>query len=124
MATATPDMRYLFQLIGSSTVFERQMTVAEMLATKTDDGFYMVDGVKCERNFSAEQGGAAFGNDLWREFKSDGAGCHPTQAAAFQDWANQRGCGVKFDGKTGQAVFNSKRQRDQYLRLRGLVDKG
>lgn len=114
-------MIYIFQADQpGGEVFEKSMTVREMLRSKRGQR-YMVDGVACLRRFDLEHGGPA-GCDLWRDFRSDAAGCHPSQAKQFTEWARERGNGTTFDSQ-GRACFPDRKTRADYLRLRGLHDK-
>ena len=74
-------------------------------------------------------GGAVTGRDIPatraynKPLVSVGAGCHSSQVDEFRAHARGAGLtGVDFT-PTGEAVFSSRGQRREYLKLRGLVDR-
>jgi hypothetical protein len=58
-----------------------------------------------------------------RPLKSDGAGCHPTQAKEFNEQAKKDGfSGVRFS-EDGTCHFSTRGQRKKYLRKIGMLDR-
>tara|TARA_Y100000593_G_scaffold91963_1_gene182186 strand:- start:2079 stop:2447 length:369 start_codon:yes stop_codon:yes gene_type:complete len=104
-------------------LWEEFSTIAEM-ESKIDENFSFVDdnGVKWTRDFAVEMGVRKNGCAAW-PMKSDAAGVHPSQAQEAYETSRKMGIPTRFDPSTGQAIFESRGHRKQYLKAHGLHDR-
>lgn len=78
------------------------------------------------RDIAAEHQGSSYLNRKkgrqW-PMKSDAAGCHPADCAAWEADAASRGVPTEFERGTGRAVFRSREHRKRYCEARGIYDR-
>lgn len=55
--------------------------------------------------------------------KSDAAGIHTSQIDEMVKYGARRGVDLKYDRKTGQAIYDSQRHQDQCLKVLGMKNK-
>lgn len=62
-------------------------------------------------------------NAAWsRPLRSSAIAVNPKQAASFSEAAKAAGTGAYYDPKTGEAVFESRRARNEECKRRGVYD--
>lgn len=75
-----------------------------------------------ERDYLSEQGGRSFADV--GEVRSLAAGVVPSQAADAERQMHQRGIdGVRFDRRTGEAIFKDRHTKLRAIRAMGLHDR-
>lgn len=102
-----------------------------LLNEEDDDGNITVKGVLHVRDMDSEReagigvspkrvGNLAYNSAL----TSIGAGIHPSQVSEFRELARQQGIvGVDWCPKTGDAMFESRKARRDYLKMQGFHDR-
>ncbi|HPP02731.1 MAG TPA: hypothetical protein PLX83_19265 [bacterium] len=107
-------MRYVYRRTDTGELVELIMTVAEKEARERDGRIVLDGGVEAVRDYSAEHAGDIRYTE--RPIESDALGCHPSQAEEFEAEARKLGVPVRFDRRTGCALFESRRHRNQYIK--------
>lgn len=114
-------MKYYFSPVGedgrimSDQIIERDMPMSEA----TDE--IEIDGVMWRRNYGAEGKGTRC--TAWSTpLRSNACGVGLHQIDKFEKRNAKAGNNVRYDRTTGQAIFESRRQRAQFLKDTGQID--
>jgi hypothetical protein len=105
---------YCYKRTDNGEVVEVPMSLKELYTRQSVDGrIQLEDGVEGVRDYNAEHTlPSGPGKEIW----SDSLGVHPLQVDKAERESTEMGVPVKFDRNTGQAHFENRRHRNQYIR--------
>lgn len=117
-----PAYQYKCEKCGEEYI--RIFSIAELKKNlkcekQTDDG--ICNGV-AERDYVGEHNGFAHRPGNW-PMRSDAMGVHPDDAKAAYEASVKAGVPTQFDGKTGEAIFESPGHRKKYCETFGAFDR-
>jgi hypothetical protein len=101
---------------------ELMMTIQEMMRKRRADGSILHEGRILHRSIAAEHGGVSSNPGNW-PMRSDAAGVHPSQTGAAYEESVKLGVPTRFDPQTGQAIFESRSHRRDFLKAKGMFDR-
>ena len=113
---------YCFMNTDTGETQEFIWTIAQMESKTKGHTFKDEEGVLWERDFATEQGVGSSYSGNW-PMKSDACGVHPNDAVKASKSAAKMGVPTSFDSNTGQAIFQSRSHRAQYMKARGFHDR-
>jgi hypothetical protein len=113
---------YVYSDRDTGEKYELMMTISEMMRRQKSDGTIRHDGKTLHRNVAAEHRGMTSNPGNW-PMKSDAAGVHPTQVGAAYTESVKLGVPTRFDPQTGQAIFESRSHRKDFLKAKGMFDR-
>lgn len=118
--------RYCFRLVKDNSLVEKEMTIAQMEATKNGCNTYLLDEGIALRDYHAESGHFRDTPGLWEGgIVSDALGVDPSQVAQCMKEARENGFTekqVNFDSE-GRCFMDSRKTRKRYMEFRGVHDR-
>lgn len=113
---------YIYTDRQTGEKFELMMTISEMWRRQRRDGSIKHEGRTLHRDLTSEHRGMTSNPGNW-PMKSDAAGVHPSQAGAAYSESVKMGVPTQFDPRTGQAIFESRSHRRDFLKAKGMFDR-
>jgi hypothetical protein len=113
---------YVYVDRNTGEKFELMMTISEMMRRQKPDGTIKHDGRTLHRSIAAEHHGVSSTPGNW-PMRSDAAGVHPSQTGEAYSESVKLGVPTRFDPQTGQAIFESRSHRRDFLKAKGMFDR-
>jgi hypothetical protein len=122
--------KYLFRRDDTGELVELEMALDELMERQESGRIVLDDGVPATRAITEEferdlpkRSRVRRGGSCWPK-ESDSLGCHPEQAAEFNEEMRRGGVrGVYFDPRTGACTVESRKAQRDACKAFGLINK-